>query len=717
MPRGLARPHLVVSTLAAVLQGAPAQGNLSGMTHPDSNDRRSVPHWALTLSFVSLMVPVIADLVLPRESLGGFQPLVWLFAFIPALLLAYYRGWRGVVAAVAAGMVTLAFYQALATRAGLPVPGYFPGMLVGFLGLALGIGWLVERLRLDKAQVEALALTDLLTHLPNRRHARIFLENEFAAAARGRPLCVVLFDLDSFKIYNDRYGHQAGDDALTAFADILSQTTRKMNLSSRFGGEEFLSVMAGTGVDGALVFAERVRARLKATRLARGSLTVSAGVACFDKTMRSPDELLAAADHALYQAKREGRNRVRLFGRNLVEEAVAEAAGTVGREAAGHAGGYPRSPADLGKSRPPVTLLPHQVTGFGLDRAVLLVEDDGAVGDLLASYLKREGFEVSAAGDVRSAIRHLGTEFDVVITDLRVPGPWGTQLVTAVKARWPATQIISVTGIQDVEIRREAEKAGADSLLQRPFGMAELGVQLQDALVRRREALARKSAGRIVSAEAKVRSDAAQQHLMEGLRSLVAAVEVRDPCLQGCHHRVTMYAQVILQALDPDGLKLSPLSLSLGTEHLDIGMVAVAGNPLLDSSPGTHGEPVTMAEHTVAGRRILQGIIDDEVALDAVTWHHERWDGEGYPNGLSGESIPLAARIAAVADSLDALTSCRAGGEALDWEVAVAEIVEGAGTKFDPEVVQAFRGALPRLREVWEGLGERAPQRSAETLG
>jgi response regulator RpfG family c-di-GMP phosphodiesterase len=346
-----------------------------------------------------------------------------------------------------------------------------------------------------------------------------------------------------------------------------------------------------------------------------------------------------------------------------------------------------------------------------------LVEDDEAVGDLLSSYLKREGFDVSAAGDVRSAVRHLGTEFDVLITDLRVPGPWGTQLVTAVKARWPATQIISVIGMQDTEIRREAEQAGADALLQRPFGMAELGVELQEALVRRREALARKSAGRMVSAEAKVRSDAAQQHLMEGLRSLVSAVEVRDPCLQGCHHRVTMYAQVILHALDPEGDRLSPLSLSLGTEHLDIGKVAFFRNPLFDPNPGPDGDPVTMAEHTVAGRRILQGIIDDEVALDAVTWHHERWDGEGYPNGLSGESIPLAARIAAVADSLDALTSCRSGGEALDWDVAVAEILEGSGTKFDPEVVQAFGGALSRLREVWEGLGERAPHRSTDTSG
>jgi diguanylate cyclase (GGDEF)-like protein len=655
------------------------------------------------------MVPIIGDLALPRERLGPFQALIWLVALVPALLLAYYRGWKGVAAAVGAGIVTLALYQSLVTGVGLPVPGYFPGMVVAFLGVALGIGWLGERLHHDRARVEALALTDLLTHLPNRRHARVFLENEYAAAERGRLLCVVLFDLDSFKAYNDRYGHQAGDEALTIFAGILSQNTRRMNLSSRFGGEEFLSVLASTDVEGALVFAERVRATLRAVKLPRGSLTVSAGVATFHKTMRSPDELLAAADHALYQAKREGRNRVRLFSRSLLEEAVADPQASGSGEGGNPGGGDARGPGGMGQSRPPVTLLPHQVTGFGVDRSILLVEDEDAVRDLLSSYLRREGFEVMAASDVTSAIEHLGTEFDVVITDLNLPGRWGTELVAAVKARWPGTHVLVISGIQDGSLEEESIQTGADSFLHKPFGMADLRTALQEGLAHRKQSPSRRSDGRAVSAEARVRSDAARRHLLEGIRSLVAAVEVRDPCTQGHHERVTRYAQAILQAMDPDDSSLSPLSLALGTEHMDIGMIGVPDHILLKSDPLTQEEAEFVKEHPEVGRRILNPILADEVALEVVTWHHERWDGAGYPNGLAGGGIPVSARIAAVADTLDALTSCRAHRKGIGWEGAVTEILSESGTQFDPEVINAFRKALPRLREIWEELVDRVP--------
>jgi len=680
------------------------------MFSPDPKGPGGVPSWALTLSFAALMVPVIGDLALPRGSLGPFQALIWLVALVPALLLAYYRGWRGVAAAVAAGIVTLALYQALVTGIGLPVPGYFPGMVVAFLGLAFGIGWLGERLHLDRAQVEALALTDLLTHLPNRRHARVFLENEFAAAERGRQLAVVLFDLDSFKAYNDRYGHQAGDEALTVFAGILAQNTRRMNLSSRFGGEEFLSVLAGTDVEGALVFAERVRATLRAIKLPRGALTVSAGVASFHKTMRSPDELLAAADHALYQAKREGRNRVRLFSRVLLEEAVL--GGRISRfeEEEDTQDGDHRRSEDTDRTRAPVTLLPHQVTGFGLDRRILLVEDEEAVRDMLSSYLRKEGFEVTAVPDVTFAIEHLGTEFDVVITDLNLPGRWGTELVASVKARWPGTHVLVISGIQDARLLEEAQTSGADSFLNKPFGMADLRTTLQEGLAHRKRSLARERDGRVISAEARVRSDAAKRHLLEGARSLVAAVEVRDPCTQGHHQRVTRYAQAILQAMDPEGGESpSPLSLALGTEHMDIGMIGVPDHVLLKAEPLTPEEAEFVKEHPEVGRRILSPIISDEVALDVVTCHHEHWDGTGYPNGLAGGAIPVSARIAAVADTLDALTSCRAHRKGVGWEEAVAEILSESGSQFDPEVIAAFRRGLPRLREIWDELADRVP--------
>jgi diguanylate cyclase (GGDEF)-like protein len=676
------------------------------MFNPEPKAPHAVPSWALTLSFAALMVPIIGDLVLPRGSLGPFQALIWLVALIPALLLAYYRGLKGVAAAVAAGIATLALYQALVTGIGLPVPGYFPGMVVAFLGLALGIGWLGERLHRDRAQIEALALTDLLTHLPNRRHARVFLDNEFAAAERGRLLTVVLFDLDSFKAYNDRFGHQSGDEALTIFAGILAQNTRRMNLSSRFGGEEFLSVLAGTDVEGALVFAERVRASLRSLKLPRGSLTVSAGVAAFHKTMRSPDELLAAADHALYQAKREGRNRVRLFSRSLLDEEVADAASSALDDGPYHLRGGRGDRGKEDRAQQPVTLLPHQVTGFGMDRKILLVEDEEAVRDLISSYLRKEGFQVTAASDVTSAIEHLGTDFDVVITDINLPGRWGTELVAAVKARWPGTHVLVISGIQGERLEEESTQSGADAFLHKPFGMADLRTALQEGLAQRKVALSPGGGGWVVPAEARVRSDAARRHLLEGARSLVAAVEVRDPCTQGHHLRVTRYAQVILQAMDPEGPVPSPLSLALGTEHLDVGMIGVPDHILLTSEPLTPEETEFVREHPEVGRRILSPIITDEVALEVVTWHHERWDGDGYPNGLAGEAIPVSARIAAVADTLDALTTCRAHRKAVAWEGAVEEILEGSGTQFDPVVIEAFRKALPRLREIWEELAD-----------
>ncbi len=136
---------------------------------------------------------------------------------------------------------------------------------------------------------------------------------------------MVLFDLDNFKEYNDRYGHPAGDEALKVFADILAKTTRRMNLSARFGGEEFLSILAGSDLDGAVLFAERVRAALKAEELGSSPLTVCAGVALHNPSMGTPDELLAAADHALYRAKREGRNTVRLFGTTPLGPASGQA--------------------------------------------------------------------------------------------------------------------------------------------------------------------------------------------------------------------------------------------------------------------------------------------------------------------------------------------------------------------------------------------------------
>lgn len=160
-------------------------------------------------------------------------------------------------------------------------------------------------------QVRALSLTDPLTGLSNRRQLARDLAREFAATRRGRQLIAVLFDLDNFKEYNDQYGHPAGDEALRIFGRALAAETRAMNLAARYGGDEFIALLADTPVSGAQIFIQRVNIRFQEEmdRTGHGSITISAGFAECEPRMKTPDELIAAADQALYRVKpvREGR--------------------------------------------------------------------------------------------------------------------------------------------------------------------------------------------------------------------------------------------------------------------------------------------------------------------------------------------------------------------------------------------------------------------------
>lgn len=274
----------------------------------------AIPMSAVILAFSALIVPVLATLFIPNQHYN-LEVVFWLLSLVPAFLLAFYRGWRGVALALAIGMAMLLLVQFGLLIMGRRV-GNWPlmvGVTIAYLGIALAIGFLSELLHRERMRAEKLALTDELTELPNRRYLRLFLETEFAAARRGRPLVVAFFDLDRFKQYNDVHGHRAGDDALKSFAALLHMQTRSMNLSGRYGGEEFVSVLSSCEIPGALVFVERVRNALRDTQLRVGSLTVSAGVAAYHASMGSPEELLAAADEALYQAKRHAPDDVCVY--------------------------------------------------------------------------------------------------------------------------------------------------------------------------------------------------------------------------------------------------------------------------------------------------------------------------------------------------------------------------------------------------------------------
>jgi diguanylate cyclase (GGDEF)-like protein len=283
--------------------------------------RPSVPISGMVLSIVALAIPLLASTLL-WDTTRDYEALIWLSALIPAFLLAFYRGWRGVAVGFAAAMAALTSAQVLVltTEARLPDWPLMLGITLTFISISLLLGAVVQRLHEARAYAESLALYDSLTSLPNRRYFDLMLDKAFAAAARGVPLVVVVFDLDHFKAFNDQHGHLAGDAALREFAGVLSRNTRRMNTSARVGGEEFMSLVSASTVDGALVFVQRIQEGLARCEGLPAPISVSIGAAAYTQGMRGAEELVAAADAALYEAKRRGRNRAVVAGR---DQAVA----------------------------------------------------------------------------------------------------------------------------------------------------------------------------------------------------------------------------------------------------------------------------------------------------------------------------------------------------------------------------------------------------------
>jgi diguanylate cyclase (GGDEF)-like protein len=274
-----------------------------------------VPVRALLLSLGALAVPVVATLMgAPSQP---DQLMLWVSALIPPFLLAYYRGWRGAAGALALGMGALALTQAAANALSIEIPDgkALLGMLFAFILTCLGAGWLSSGLHAFRRKAESFALMDPLTGLANRGHLQTFLESRFAAGMRRREqkVGIVFFDLDHFKSWNDELGHDSGDTALVAFADVLRRNTRAMDLAARYGGEEFIVVLSEVNYSGAMVYVDRVRDSLKQLVINGRKLSVSIGVAFQDPSMQMATDLVAAADAAMLSAKEAGRDCVRVY--------------------------------------------------------------------------------------------------------------------------------------------------------------------------------------------------------------------------------------------------------------------------------------------------------------------------------------------------------------------------------------------------------------------
>lgn len=379
---------------------------------------------ALLLSLAALLVPVIGAFAFP-DGARQYEALLWLLALVPAFLLAYQRGWRGVATALALGMATVSVTYAVTAALGRGLPDMLPGVIVFYLAITFAIGIFAERMHRDRARETeaASALLDALTALPNHLHAELFLEREFAAAVRGRPLSVVLFDFDDFERYNLQHGRGAGDGVLRAFATLLRANTRRMNLAARWRGDSFLCILGGADEEGALIFAGRTQEKLRGAAGPYPLPNVSAGIAAYRHDVDDAQDLIRRAEQALQEAREAGGDRVRIHGRSLDELRGAQSiADAIARARAGH--------ADAGAG---------EEDGRRVRTACVLMQDESRRRRMVGQ-LEQLGFSVHE--DVLDGLFPLTSEYDVVAIDVTTPA--GRDLVRSVRERYPTTRLLGI---------------------------------------------------------------------------------------------------------------------------------------------------------------------------------------------------------------------------------------------------------------------------------
>ena len=303
---------------------------------------------------------------------------------------------------------------------------------------------------------------------------------------------------------------------------------------------------------------------------------------------------------------------------------------------------------------------------------ILVVDDDLAVGRLVSRILVRAGHRVVTAVSADDAIQAAAREeVGVVLTDVNMPGGIsGLELIEVLHAQYPGLPIIPVTGAGDESILREALDRGAAGFIRKPFTAAELLEKVEIALKRVRHT------------EVELR----ERLLAPTVASVLAnAIEVRDGGMEGHTERL---AAIALELGRRRGLSEADLeTLELGAVLHDVGKIGIRDSILLKPAALTSEERTAIQAHAEIGDRMLAPLDLLEQVRPIVRHHHERWDGGGYPDGLTGGEIPLLARIAAVADSIEAMSGPRTYRFPLGGEAVIDELLLGRGRQWDPEIV------------------------------
>lgn len=338
---------------------------------------------------------------------------------------------------------------------------------------------------------------------------------------------------------------------------------------------------------------------------------------------------------------------------------------------------------------------------------ILVVDDESPVRSMIGATLERQGYEVQLAASGHEAMAMLDdTTYDLVLTDIVMQDGNGIALLERIRGREPHLPVVMVTAIHDISVAIDSMRRGAYDYLLKPFEREHLVGTVIRALEHRQALEESQNYKQSLEQVVQARTEMLRQAMAElehsydvTLEALGDALDLKDSETEGHSKRVTAYTIALARAM---GIKPAEIKvIARGAFLHDIGKMAIPDQILRKPGPLTSEEKEIMREHCSRGYQILRKIPFLADASEIVYSHQEHYDGSGYPNGLKGAEIPIGARIFAVADTLDAITSDRPYRKARSFDAAREEILRCSGTQFDPAVVEMF---LKIPNELWHEL-------------
>ena len=504
---------------------------------------------------------------------------------------------------------------------------------------------------------------DPLTGIYNRRYYE-----EVVRKSTG-PAGVALMDVDDFKICNDTYGHYAGDMALKTVANTIQSCIRKSDLLIRYGGDEFLLVLSGIPSDILQAKLEQIRAAAQMASVPGYShFRISLSIGGTIQSLADPmDNIVRRADRLMYQAKcRKNAVMVEVPGHGM---AALE---------------------KLLQNKPQILLV-----------------DDSAMNRMMLTEILRDSYHVLEAENGRECMEKLQAEagnIALVLLDINMPVMDGFEVLKAMNANHTIEDIPVImisSEDSDATIRRSYE-LGASDYVNRPFDARIVYRRVTNTIK-----LYAKQRRLVQMVSEQIRARENNTDMLVGVLSHI--VEFRNG-ESGAHVRhIRIITELLLRRL----LESSRYSIAAEQQDMiplasalhDIGKIGIDEKILNKPGRLTPEEFEVMKTHSMLGAQMLHDLDNFaeqpllQTAYEIARWHHERWDGRGYPDGLKGDEIPISAQLVSLADVYDALTSERCYKKAFSHEKAVQMILNGECGAFNPLLLQCLTDIQADLKE------------------